>query len=322
MLIYFLVILGFVLLIYGGNILVDGAVAVAKHLKVSPLLIGLTLVGFGTSVPELITSLFAAGMHAEGIAVGNVVGSNIINILLVLGTAAVIREVVIHKEAFKRDAVFLSISTLVLGVALLIGRINALMGLIMCGILVFYTIYAYRMDVEQEKKAQPVTPSTMPHRTRHYIFYSKELWLSVAKTALGILLTIAGAKVLVENAVVLAERWGVSETVIGLTVVALGTSVPELMTSIIASLKNHSSLAFGNIVGSNIYNALFILGFTALFVPVEVPRYIFCDVLIMMGVTGLLLYFGHNGRLSRREGCIFIGLYGAYLVYLAVGTLF
>jgi len=322
MLIYLLVILGFVLLIYGGNVLVDGAVAVAKHLKVSPLLIGLTLVGFGTSVPELITSLFAAGMHAEGIAVGNVVGSNIVNILLVLGTAAAIQEIVVHLESFKRDASFLILSTVILGIALLIGRINAFMGLIMCGVLVFYTIYAYRMDVEQEKRNQPAPAPTAPHRTRHHIFYSKELWKSVGKTVLGILMTIAGARVLVENAVVLAERWGVSETVIGLTIVALGTSVPELMTSIIASLKHHGSLAFGNIVGSNIYNALFILGFTALFMPVEVPRYIFFDVLIMMGVTGLLLYFGRNGKISRREGRIFIGLYGAYLVYLAIGTLF
>ena len=307
--IYILILLGFAMLIFGGNVLVDGAVAVAKRLQVSPLLIGLTLVGFGTSTPELMTSLFASAMNAEGIAVGNVVGSNIANVLLVLGVAASMYPISIGKASFKRDSLFLSLATGVLVFALLCGRIGFLMGVLMCATLGYYVYYSYRTEEKADHN------STKPYSIRdHY----KEIIKYTAKTIAGIAITVVGARILVINSVILAERWGVSETIIGLTIVALGTSLPELATSIIASLKKHSDLAWGNVIGSNIYNALFILGVTALFVPVQVPKNIWPDVLIMVMITALLLYLGHKGKLSQKVGWLFCALYALYVGYLAI----
>ena len=309
--IYLLLLFGFAILIGGGNILVDGAVAVAKRLHVSPLLIGLTLIGFGTSTPELMTSLFAAAMDAEGIAVGNVVGSNIANIFLVLGVAASIYAIPVNTKSFKRDSLFLCIATGVLVFALLLGRIGFIIGFLMCATLGYYVYYSYK--TEQQKAPTEIKNIPVSHKKNNH----KDIGLAVAKTVAGIILTVVGARVLVINSVVLAERWGVSETVIGLTIVALGTSLPELATSIIASLKKHSDLAWGNVIGSNIYNALFILGTTALIVPVNVPRNISIDVLIMLLATALLLYFGHRGRLPKWGGWLFCALYILYVGYLA-----
>ena len=309
---YILILIGFAMLIYGGNVLVDGAVEVAKRMKVSSLLIGLTLVGFGTSTPELMTSFFAAAINAEGIAVGNVVGSNIVNILLVLGVAACIYAIPVNKNSFKRDSLFLTLATGVLALSLLWGRIGFLLGALMCGTLGYYVYYSYKTEKKhvpaEEKEVTPVHHKRNSHR---------ELGLSIAKTVMGIVLTVAGAHVLVNNSVVLAERLGVSETVIGLTLVALGTSLPELITSIIASLKKQSALALGNVIGSNIYNALFVLGVTALFVPVKVPRNIAPNILIMLVATGLLIYFGRRGKLGKLVGYLFCALYVVYIGYLA-----
>lgn len=305
---YFLIVLGFVLLIAGGNLLVDGSVAVARKLNVSPLLIGLVLVGFGTSTPELLTSLVAAYRGVPGIAVGNVIGSNIANILLVLGVAAFLRPVAVQKKSFARDGLFLILSTGVLVMALLWGVIGALSGMIMCATLVFYVVFSYRTEKKNRVKACDKNIKT-----------SKSLLLSFAKAVIGILLTLYGARLLVENASLLAKAWGVSEKIIGLTVVAVGTSLPELVTSVVASLKNQSALAFGNVVGSNIYNALFILGVTALFLPVFVPPNVLVDILVMALATGLMLVFGRSGCLSRKVGTLFLALYVAYIFYLAQG---
>lgn len=302
---YLLIILGFVLLIVGGNFLVDGSVAVARKLHVSSLLIGLILVGFGTSTPELLTSVIAAYKHAEGIAVGNVIGSNIANILLVLGVAAFLRPVPVRKKSFKRDSLFLSLSTVVLVFALMCGRIDFVLGFAMCAALAFYIFYSYK------------TEKHFPDSDDGDETSKKSLLFAFIKTVLGIGLTLYGAQLLVDNAVALAKAWGVDEKIVGLTVVALGTSLPELMTSIVASLKKESAVAFGNVVGSNIYNALFILGATALFFPVVVPEHVMPDLLMMVAATMLMLIFGWRGRLSRGVGAVFISLYIAYIFYLA-----
>ena len=306
---YLLILFGFFLLVYGGNMLVDGAASFAKKMGVSSLLIGLTLVGFGTSTPELMTSLQAALMHKEGISVGNVVGSNIANILLVLGVAAAIRGVPVDPKSFKRDGSFLILSTAVLVIALLLGRIGFFMGLAMCATLAFYVWYSYQTD----KKQVAASEKTVSKRQS---FTRKELVVSLMKTVGGIALTLAGAHILVVNAAILAQRLGVSETVIGLTMVALGTSLPELITSIVASLKGESALAFGNVVGSNIYNALFILGLTAVFVPVSVPSHIGLDVALMVAVTLALLLLGLRRSIPKIAGFAFIGVYVLYVGYL------
>lgn len=306
--VYFLLLLGFGLLIYGGDTLVSGSVKVARRMGVSPLLIGLTLVGFGTSTPELVTSLLAAFNESAGIAVGNVVGSNTANILLVLGAAAVISPVKVDVPSFKRDGAFLFLSTLALIAALFVGRINFGMGLVLTLALIGYIIYSYISD-RKNQKAIKEKEQELKEESKG----SDNIWLSLGQTVSGIVLTILGARFLVNSAIELAQTWGISQAVIGLTIVAIGTSLPELITSVMSSIKGHNDVAFGNVVGSNIYNALFILGVTALFIPIDIPTGMDKDIWIMTAVTltliGIALLFK---RFSRLVGLLFLLAYAVY----------
>ena len=298
---YLLLALGLFLLFIGGDWLVAGSVVVARRLKVSPLLIGLTLVGFGTSTPELVTSLIATYEKSAGISVGNVVGSNIANILLVLGVAALLNPVHVKGKSFRRDALFLILSTLVLVGASAFGTIGFLLGLVMVAALVFYIVYSYKTEKEIPDEAEKPAP----------------LIPSLVRTIIGILLTLVGAKLLVDNSVALARAWGISEMVIGLTVVAVGTSLPELATSIMSALKKQNDVAFGNVIGSNIYNSLFILGVTTLFMPVQIPSGIGIDLGIMTAVTALMIGIAFAfKKYTRATGALFLILYALYIAYL------
>lgn len=300
--------LGFVLLAFGGDMLVSGAVSLARRWGVSTLLIGLTLVGFGTSTPELVTSLIAAFKGADGIAVGNVVGSNIANILLVLGAAAVLRPVRVDVKSFRRDGLFLGISALALIVAALIGSIGFIMGIVLTGLLFFYIGYSYVSDKKQQDSETSDLTGEEP---------TESALKGLVKTGVGIALTLLGAKLLVDNAIILARDWGISEAVIGLSVVAVGTSLPELATSVMSAVKKQSDVAFGNVVGSNIYNALFILGVTALIIPLSVSDGMRLDIALMCGVTVLLIVIaGAKGGFTRPVGGMFLALYAAYMWYL------
>ena len=298
---YILLILGFLGLIYGGNLLVDGSVRLARKWGVSPLLIGLTLVGFGTSTPELMTSLLAVFQGSEGIAVGNVIGSNIANILLVLGVAALLSPVPIDRRSFKRDGLFLGISTIALILAVFSGKIGHWDGIVLVSILIFYVAYSYWSDKKRYKKENTLETEGSG---------GKALFQTVG----GIVLTLAGAKMLVWSATNLAVRWGISESVIGLSIVAVGTSLPELITSIMAAIHRKNEVAFGNVVGSNIYNALFILGLTAVFMPVRVPDGMAEDLWIMVAstaaLTGLALW---KKELTRWVGVLFLTAYAVYV---------
>ena len=225
------------LLILGGNVLVSSSVLVAKRFHVSSLLIGLLLIGFGTSLPEFTTSLLSVVRHAGGLAVGNVVGSNIANILLVLGISAIIHPVIIHEKSFSRDALFLGISTAVLLIALLKGQIGLIMGVLMCAVLAFYICYAYRTDKAHMKNQKTEVRHVEMSRRFHI-----STPLAVVLTICGLILTLLGADFLVKSVVVIAGHWGVSETIIGLTIVAFGTSLPELVTGIIASMKKEGGV--------------------------------------------------------------------------------
>lgn len=308
--IYVWLMLGLFLLAWGGDVMVNGSVALAKRLGVSSLLIGLTLVGFGTSTPELLTSLIAVYKHSPGIAVGNVVGSNIANILLVLGMAAFIVPVKIDVKAFKRDGAFLAVATVGLIIALIIGRINFVMGAILTALLVLYVAYSYYSDRKEQKRRKAAETQT-PQEAKTPLFWS------LVKAVGGVAMTILGAKLLVDNSIILAREWGVSEAVIGLTVVAVGTSLPELATSVASSLRGQSAVAFGNVVGSNIYNALFILGVTALFMPVTVPDSMAPDVVLMTLVTAVLIGVAFwKKQFSRSVGFAFLCAYAGYTYYL------
>ena len=304
-----LFILGFVLLIVGGNLLVNGAVALAQKFNISPLLIGLTIVGFGTSVPELIASLLAINQDVSDLAVGNVVGSNIANILLVLGLAACIHPIRVSNLSLHRDGKFLLLATFALCIASIFGKINFILGLAMCACLGYYIYYAYQTEKKQLEQAQLRHPA-QHHRRR------KIIWFDIIFIILGIGLIFWGAQILVDNAKLLAQKMGIPAEIIGLTLIAVGTSLPELATSVIASIKKQPDIAFGNIVGSNIYNALFILGFLALFNTVPVNSGV--HMLWMTGATLLLLGIAYRKHaLSRKTGMLFLGIYVAYLFFLS-----
>ncbi len=302
---------GLVLLAIGGELLVRGAVGMAARLGISPLLAGLTIVGFGTSTPELATSVQAALAGSPGIAIGNVVGSNIANILFILGVSALILPLSVNPASFARDSLALGGSAVLCTGAVLTGMIGPLIGIVLIASLTGYIWWAYKSESaapcpegerhEHEAADVSVPPSTGP------------LVLGAMILA-GLAAAIFGAGWLVEGAVVLASAAGISESVIGLTVVAIGTSLPELIACVIAVLRKHEDVALGNVVGSNIYNICGILGITSLIQPMAVPAEIAAfDIWAMLGVTALLIVQLRSGwRLSRVEGALLLALYAGY----------
>jgi cation:H+ antiporter len=306
--------LGLVLLVAGGELLVRGAVASAKALGVSPLLIGLTLVGFGTSTPELVTSVTAALEGSPGIAVGNVVGSNTANILFILGLAAVIYPLAIDPKGFKRDAIMVVAAALACMGVVLYGRMGMLLGIVFVISLAVYMVFVYL----QEKRAPDEAAVVAEHRAEDAPKGPGNITLSIIMAIAGIAITIFGAGFLVDGSIALAKGLGVSDTIIGLTIVAVGTSMPELVTSVMAALRKHADVAYGNIVGSNIYNVLFILGTTSIIQPIEMPPQIASfDIWVMLAATALLVFFARTGvKLQRWEGAVFLACYVGYTGYL------
>lgn len=305
---------GLVLLLGGGEALVRGSVGVATRLGVSPLLIGLTLVGFGTSTPELVASLQAAHAGAPGIAIGNVVGSNIANILLILGISAIILPVATTKEAFRRDGTVLIAVTLLMLALVAGGTLGRGAGAIFLLLLIAYTVYTY----VTERKSH--TPSAVMHAAEAEEVTPRGMSLPMGLLIAfgGIAGVVIGASLLVGAAIDVAREIGLSEAVIGLTLVAVGTSLPELVTSVMAAIRRHGDVAFGNIVGSNIFNILGIAGATAVFSPIAVPQEIIrFDIWVMVAAALLLVGFAVTGwRISRIEGAVFLLAYGGYLAVL------
>ncbi|MGF1609271.1 MAG: calcium/sodium antiporter [Kiloniellales bacterium] len=311
---YLALIAGLVLLAFGGEYLVRGAVALAKRLGVSPLLIGLTLVGFGTSCPELVASVQAALIGSPGIAVGNVVGSNILNILLILGITAVISSLATSPQVLRRDGMVLLGASLAMVAVCLVGAVGRLGGSLLVGALLLYLVFTYRTE-----RAHPNGSAELHIAEAELVApLPRSLWLAVVEALLGLAAVVGGAYLLVNAAIVIARQFGVSETVIGLTIVAGGTSLPELVTSVVAALRRHGDVALGNIIGSNIFNILGIIGVTALVRPIAVPDEIVrFDLWVMLAVALLLVVFAKTGwRLSRWEGAVFLAGYGVYLFAL------
>ncbi|MGQ7847739.1 calcium/sodium antiporter [Granulosicoccus sp. 3-233] len=308
------ILLGFAGLIVGGEWLVRGAVSIARRFDVSPMVIGLTLVGFGTSMPELVTSLQAAMVGSPGIAIGNVVGSNIANILLILGAAALMAPIMVSPQAFRRDGSMLALATLLCLALVLSGTIGRLSGALLLACLLIYLVATLVIERRRSTAAGAV------YQAEADTLESEPDTLARASTLLllGLVATIVGARFLVSGAVAIATDLGVSEAVIGLTIVAIGTSMPELVTSVIAARKGQSDVAFGNVVGSNLFNILGILGVTALFTPLSVPSIIVSqDIWVMLAATVLLLWMAVTGwRITRREGGLLLGGYLAYLSFL------
>ncbi|WP_297113541.1 calcium/sodium antiporter [uncultured Devosia sp.] len=316
---------GLILLVIGGELLVRGAVQVAERLGVSPLVIGLTLVGFGTSAPELVTSVQAALNNSPGIAFGNVVGSNMTNLLLILGTSALVTPILVQTSALRRDAVIMVGAAVVFAVLSPLLPLGRLIGLAFVGALGFYIYMAFRREsaavpdhgaaYDKGLAAQETDPALAPGASASGSMIPS---LLIAIAGLGIV--VFGGYLLVNGAVSLARSFGISETVIGLTIVAVGTSLPELVTSLVAAIRREADVAFGNIIGSNIYNILGIAGVTALIAPSQVPPQIASfDNIVMVAVSLLVVAFAYTGRrIARWEGAVLVAGYAGYVWWLWV----
>ena len=303
---------GFILLFLGGEFLVRGSVAIAERLRISKLVVGLVIVGLGTSTPELLVSIQAVLSGSPDIAVGNVVGSNIANILLVLGVAALIVPIVNSDSGIRRDVTVMAVVSAALVAVLLQGEISRPAGVAMLGALALYLAITY--GLERRRKASAFTHKAEDAEKTKDMPLSAPLAGGAA--VLGIILLVVGAKLMVDGATGIARDFGVSEAVIGLTVVAIGTSLPELATAIVASLRRHADVVLANIVGSNIFNVLAILGVTAVISPIPIAeRFATVDGPIMLGValTAAILLFTVK-RIGRPLGAVMLAAYIAYIL--------
>jgi cation:H+ antiporter len=292
---------GLVCLLFGGEALVRGASEIARKMAIPPLLIGLTVVGFGTSTPELLVSVDAALRGVPDIALGNIIGSNIGNILLIVGLSALVWPIRVMGGTLARDTGVMMAAALALVPIFWVGSVGRIGGALLVAALASYLIYAYRnpgpLSADEDKTAQ------------------RPVWQSALWVGAGLVALMVGARFLVDGAVNIARDFGVSEAFIGLTIVAIGTSLPKLATSIIAALRKQSEIAIGNIVGSNIFNVLGILGVTAIITPIPVAgRFLTFDLPVMIAASAVLtaLLLGRP-VIGRGAG---LGLLGAYVVYV------
>ncbi|WP_078427767.1 calcium/sodium antiporter [Alkalihalobacterium alkalinitrilicum] len=314
---YMLLIIGFALLIKGADYFVKGASNIATALRISPMLIGLTIVAFGTSSPEATVSMIAAFEENAGVAMGNVIGSNIFNITLVVGLTALINPLKVESDTIRKEIPF----TLLAGIALIIlisdislqslsaNILTRSDGLIL---LLFFTIFLYYIFEVARRSRENDSNNNWDQDTPPW---KKNLLF----TLVGLAAIILGGDLVVKNATQIAISFGMSETLVGLTIVAIGTSLPELITSITAAVKKESDIALGNIVGSNIFNILFVLGAASVISPIRVESKIFFDVVLMLFLTVLLLVFSRTKFIvGKREGIILTSAYILYMIYIII----
>lgn len=318
---YISVIGGLILLVIAGDKLVEGAVAIAERLHISKMIIGITVVSFGTSAPELVVGINAALSGAAEIALGNVVGSNIANILLVLGVPALFYPFVCNNSEIKHSLGYMLLaSILFIGLAFY-GPLHIWQGLLMVSMLLIFLFYS----IKRAKSNSAILKQDMEFAERALedvdTKIEKKLPLprAIIITVLGLAGLVYGAHILVDGAVIIARTMGISEAVIGLTIIAIGTSLPELVTSVIAARHNHGDVAMGNIIGSNLFNILAIMGITSLVAPISIPDQFFrLDFPIMMASSLILIPIAMGKmKISRPLGLGFCILYIAYLLFLA-----
>ena len=298
-----LLLIGLVMLCFGGNWLVSGGVAIAKKFRISNLVIGMTIVAYGTSTPELAASIAAAGDHSA-IILGNIVGSNIANVGMVIGVAAILVPLAVHKSVLRKEIpIMLGVSALLVLLSI-DGELSQYDGLLLLIGLGVFAVYTFRSALKQREKSKDDTNTSKNN------VYLK----SIGLIGIGIIVLYIGAILTVDNAVVIASEFGLSETIIGLTVIAIGTSLPELITSIIAIRKGHSDIGIGNIIGSNIYNILMIMGVGASLGGVLITADIYVDYAIMI-IFSLSLLIGLKTQIiNRTVGVILAAGYGLYLL--------
>lgn len=314
---FILLIIGFTLLIVGANYFVDASSSIARIFKIPSMIIGLTIVAFGTSSPELAVNISAILKGSTNIAIGNVVGSNIVNILLILGITAMIKPVNLTTNTLKKEFPFLLISTLALYILSLdifeVGPISELSRFDGVILLILFCMFFYYLitstirsnQSSENTKEEPIKKASLP----------KSILISI----LGLAGIILGGDLVVNQSVVIARNFGISERIIGLTIVAIGTSLPELVTSVIAATKNESDIAVGNILGSNIFNILFILGVSASIkvLPVDSGNYLDIIVLVLATIITYILSITKK-TVSRYEGTFLSLFYIAYIAYILI----
>ncbi len=300
---YLLFVIGLLGLFFGGEFLVRGASSIARTYRISPMVIGLTIVGFGTSAPELLVSVQAALAGQPAIAIGNVLGSNIANILLILGISAVIAPLILPMRKLWRDLGFMLLATAVIWAMLLDGGITRLDGVLLLAGLIVFVAVAFLTGKAEPDDALPLPP----------------VWQAALMTLGGLVVLVIGARLLVDSATTIARTYGISEAVIGLTIVAVGTSLPELATSVVAALRKQTEIAVGNIVGSNIFNIFGILGLTAVIAPIPAEaRFVSIDMpWAAAAAIGLTVVAALMGGLPRIAGVVLLAAYGGYLALMA-----
>lgn len=300
---------GFVLLVKGADWFVEGASKVAEKFGIPQLVIGLTIVAIGTSLPEAAVSVSAALKGSAEITIGNILGSNILNVLLILGLTAVVRPVAVQKSTVRYEIPFvILVSALLMGIGYtdqVVGRVD---GILLWALMICYLIYLLVMS----KKGVPLPEEDMPEKDK-----PMPVWKMFVLIVLGGVMIVAGSDVAVDAATELARIFGMSERLIGLTIVAFGTSLPELVTSVTAAIKGKADIAVGNIVGSNIFNILFVVGTSALITPVAyAPAFLLDSVVCIAAAVLLWLCVCKNKRLGRVGGFIMLLGYGGYFIYL------
>ena len=344
-----ILIAGFTLLVKGADLFVDGASGIAKKFGISELIIGLTIVAMGTSAPEAAVSIAAATKGSAGISIGNVIGSNIMNIFIILGVVAAIVPLKIKRSTVRYEMPFTIIVTVLFVLMGRDGLITRLDGVILWAGLLLYTAYLLRQAKQQPEEASaqdaaasansaetssaetlaetaaPVPKGTAKKsnaaaaETAEAVpAESPSIWKLIALTIAGLAVILVSSDYAVDAAVALAKIFNISDRVIGLTIVALGTSLPELVTSVTAALRGNADLAVGNVVGSCIFNLLFVLGTSALIMPIPCAPNFLSDAYVAVGATILLLLFGYTGmKIVRWEGCLLLACYAAY-AYVAL----
>lgn len=314
---YILLIIGFALLIKGADYFVDGSSTIAKILNIPPILIGLTIVAFGTSSPEAAVSIASAIKGNGDIALGNVVGSNIFNITITIGITALINPLKVERETIRKEIPFALLASIALFI--LISDVNLQFfnrnlitrgdGLILLLFFLIFLYYIFEVARNSREKVVLDNVKTSPSTWGRNIFF----------TLVGLGAIIYGGNLVVKSSTEIAYSIGMSQTLVGLTIVAIGTSLPELITSITAAMKKQSEIALGNILGSNIFNILFVLGTSSIIAPLTVDNKIFIDVVIMILFTIVLLYFSKTqSKISKSEGVVLTLAYLAYMVYIII----
>lgn len=310
---------GFVVLVWGADRFVHGAAGTARNLGVSSLIIGLTVVGFGTSAPEILVSVTAAINGNPGIAVGNAIGSNIANIGMVLGATALIFPLMVGSDTLKRE---FPIMLVMMGVALFLildHELSRYDGVILLSGIVAFTYWLIRM-AKAKHGYEPLTHE-FDNEIPRITLSSALLW-----TAAGLALLLISSQVLIYGAVGIAKFFGLSDLIIGLTIIAIGTSLPELATSIMSAIKKEPDIAIGNIIGSNMFNLLAVLGIPAMIAPISLEAHVLTrDYAVMLGLSVLLFIFAYGfkkrGRINRFEGGILLTSYFAYMAYLYISVI-